>query len=445
MHFDFYIDNIKLSFSKHGTADVRLCLNGHDVDTTIDGSLLKDNDNILEIFFTKKDPADTDSYARLTGFNVNDGDFLQKIKKLPYSIDNTAHPEAPVEIANNLYFGYKGKLVITFSHRCDKLAEAAWLIADNEFEPVKWPLKGQNYRHKTFNTVYRDARYMFTGSLAPNTPEINSQINSMQIGDLRMPLKTDKDRSRIQNWINESSRIKFTNFESLPHFTYSNGILDSLNSFIMSSARIYMPEKMYYFHGEVLHDKSIELKDLFRDELLPGSEVLIELPSPWYDTHALLDKIKEAKNKDCRVALDLTWMPTSMDPIQLDLESVDQIFLSMNKTWPIHDVRPAFRWSKQRINDSQTFQYEFCSYPKVGANVFMRLLDMFPFDYAYDKYHVPAEQIRHTFELEPTSVLWFTKSDHYKHDPEEHISKYYHLDDFVCLRKLLDFKDKYFW
>ena len=184
---------------------------------------------------------------------------------------------------------------------------------------------------------------------------------------------------------------------------------------------------------------------MLTDELVVGWDVLIELPSPWYNTNMLMEKIKEAKNKDCRVALDLTWMPASNDAIHLDLDLVDQIFLSMNKTWPIHDVRPAFRWSKRRINDSQTFQYEFCSYPKVGANVFMKLLEKFPFDYAYDKYKTPAEQIRRTFDLEPTSVLWFTRNDLYTHDPAEHISRHYYLDDFVCIRKLLDFKGKYFW
>ena len=444
MHFDFFIQKINVEFKTVGTGTITTKLNGNVIGGEIDSTQLSSK-NTLEILFTKKDPADTSSFAEIKHFRINGGEFSDQIKKIQYNVDPEKHPDAPAHISSNLYFGYVGKLTIEFTHRDDDLARAAWLLADREFEEVKWPLKGKNYRSKTFDTIRRDARYMFTGSLAPADPEVNEAINSMTIGKLRMPLNNDQDRALIQNWINASSRIQLRNFDSLPYFTYSNGILDSLNSFILSNEKVFMSEKMYYFHGEILKDKTIERKDLFSDELEEDSLVLIELPSPWYTTSHLMKKINEANEKRCRVALDLTWMPASLDRISLDLKFVDQVFFSMNKTWPIHDLRPAFRWSKQRINDSQTFQYEYSSYPKVGANVLMKLIKLFPFDYAYDKYKDPAEQIRQRFDLEPTSVLWFTKNDLYQHDAEEHISKYYHLDDFVCIRKLLDFKDKYFW
>ena len=45
--------------------------------------------------------------------------------------------------------------------------------------------------------------------------------------------------------------------------------------------------------------------------------------------------------------------------------------------------------------------------------------------------------------IQPTTVLWFTKHHEVKHDANEYISRYYFLDDFVCLRKLLDFHGKY--
>ena len=202
---------------------------------------------------------------------------------------------------------------------------------------------------------------------------------------------------------------------------------------------------MYYFHGEILQDKKNTIKDVFNDSILEGSTVLFELPSPWYSTDKILDKIKEAKDKNCKIALDLTWLPATNESIDIDVALVDQIFFSMNKTWPIHDLRPAFRWSKERVNDAQTFQYEYCSYPKVAANMFMKLIEKFELDFVYDKYKQSAEQICKTFQLQPTSVLWFTKHNDIKHDTNEYISKYYFLDDFVCIRKLLDFKDKYFW
>ena len=286
---------------------------------------------------------------------------------------------------------------------------------------------------------------MFIGCLAPNTQEINDVINNSNVGELRNPLHTVKDRKKIEDWINDSKRINLQGFEQLEHFTFSQGILDSLNSFILSSEVLYMPKKMYYFHGEILQDKKNTIKDIFNDSILEGSAVLFEFPSPWYSTNEIIDKINEAKDKNCKIALDLTWLPATNELIDLDLNLVDQIFFSMNKTWPIHDLRPAFRWSKQKINDSQTFQYEYCSYPKVAANMFMQLMKQFELDFVYDKYKPSAEQICKTFQLQPTTVLWFTKHHEVKHDANEYISRYYFLDDFICLRKLLDFHGKYFW
>ena len=443
MELEFPIDRLDIEVQCHGSGIAQIYVNDELFNLTeINGQKLK-KDNVIKIKFSKADPKDESSYGEIKRFSINGHSFINDIKTIPYTPDKRYHTAK--KLPNNLYLGYIGKMSFTLRQKNDPLSRAGWILANNEFEHVKWPLKHDVYREKSFENLVRDTKYMFTGSLSPNIPDINTEINNMCIGDLRMPLKTDRDRDTIEQWINQSSRIKFDNFSRLPYFTYSNGILDSLNSFVLSSERIYMSEKMYYFHGELLKDKSIQVRNLLTDELVVGSDVLIELPSPWYNTNMLMEKIKEAKNKDCRVALDLTWMPASNDAIHLDLDLVDQIFLSMNKTWPIHDVRPAFRWSKRRINDSQTFQYEFCSYPKVGANVFMKLLEKFPFDYAYDKYKTPAEQIRRTFDLEPTSVLWFTRNDLYTHDPAEHISRHYYLDDFVCIRKLLDFKGKYFW
>ena len=131
--------------------------------------------------------------------------------------------------------------------------------------------------------------------------------------------------------------------------------------------------------------------------------------------------------------------------INLDLSGIDQIFFSMNKTWPIHDLRPAFRWSRNKINDKQTFESKWGNYAKVPPNVFLQLIDQFPFDYVYERYNKDTISLCETFDLDRTSVLWFCKHESITHDENEHISRYYYLDDFVCTRKLLEYKDKYFW
>lgn len=445
MNLDFPIEQIKFDFLLAGTGSVKIKLN----DKFIEGHLIEGQDleikNNITIYFTKNDASDESSFAKLNNFFINGGNFAHDIKSIAYQVDKTKHPDGPSALENNHYFGYIGSLSIEVNQTDSLLRKAAWIIADKEFEYVKWPLRGDNYRTKDFKTVHRDARYMFIGSLAPDNREINNIINNSNIGELRRPLNTKEDRKKIEEWINNSTRINLQGFGQLKHFTFSQGILDSLNSFITSTDLLYMPKKIYYFHREILQDKKITIKDVFNDSIAHDSTLLFELPSPWYATNEILEKIKEAKEKNCKIALDLTWLPATNTSIDLDLDMVDQIFFSMNKTWPIHDLRPAFRWSKQRVNDAQTFQYDYCSYPKVAANMFMKLIDQIELDFVYNKYKQSADQICKLFQLTPTTVLWFTKHHSVKHDKNKYISPHYFLDDFVCIRKLLDFKGKYFW
>ena len=445
MHFDFPIETIKFDFEHKGTGQINLYFNNKKIEDYLIEHKDINKDNSIRIQFNKNDPADESSYAILKQVTINGFNFIDSFKTIPYHINKSKHKTSQDKIANNLYFGYIGEMEFNLTHKNDLLTKAAWIIANNEFEYVKLPLKGDNYREKNLHNILRDTKYMFTGALAPNTKEIVDSINSYSLQDLRLPLKTNVDIKKIQNWINQSSRITFENFDSLPHFTYTNGIVDCLNSFMLSSETLYLPSKVYYFYREVLQDKNIKIKDLFTDQLEENSNVILELPSPWYDNDTIIDKIKEAKNKNCNVALDLTWLPAVNQPVSLDLTLVDQIYFSMNKTWPIQDFRPAFRWSRKRINDAQSFQWDHCTYPKISANVFLKLINEYELDYVYNKYKPIAKNIMKTFDLSSTSVLWYTKHQDVAHNKENPIWPYYFLDDFVCLRKLLDFHGKYFW
>lgn len=442
MHFDFPIQHIKFEFKCHGSAKVELFCNGEYHQTN--GIDRLDDHNEITIQFSKKDPADKGSFAELKDVLINGFTFTENFKSIPHQIDNTQHKNAPAQIPNNLYFGYIGKTKFMITHKNDALTNAAWTLANNEFEYVKLPLKGNNYREKNLHNILRDTRYMFVGSLAPNCEEIINSINKLSLKDLRMPLK-ESDREHLEKWINASTRINFKNFDSMAHFTYANGIVDCLYSFISDANILYLPTKAYYFYRELLQGKNVIIKDLLEDDIEENSKVMIELPAPWYRTRELKEKIREARSKNCTIALDLTWLPISNDIIDLDLNNVDQIFFSMNKTWPIQDFRPAFRWSKTRINDAQTFQWDHCTYPKISANIFLNLTRSYNLDYVYEKYKTLAESIMSQFDLRPTSVLWFTRHNDVRHDIENPIWPYYYLDDFVCLRKLLDYKGKYFW
>jgi len=442
MNFDFPIENIKFNFECFGSAQITLFANGI-VCENYEITDIKNTNNIV-VKFTKSDPTDQKSYAELKSILINGFDFTEQFKVIPYTIDTEKHLDAQSTIPNNLYFGYVGQMQFDITHKTDLLTKAAWTLANKEFEYVKLPLKGNNYREKNLHNILRDTKFMFTGSLAPNCQEVVDSINSLDLKDLRLPLKTD-DRKKIESWINRSSRVQFDNFDALPFFTYTNGVVDCLNSFLADTKTIYLPTKVYYFYREVLKDRNVLIKDIWQDEIVENSKVIMELPAPWYSTQEIQQKIIEAKNKNCDVALDLTWLPITNDRIDLDLKLVDQIFFSMNKTWPIQDFRPAFRWSKNRISDAQTFQWEHCTYPKISANVFLNLMDKYEFDFIYDTYKTKADSIMKTFDLAPTSVLWFTMHKDISHNSQQPIWPYYYLDDFVCLRKLFDFQGKYFW
>ena len=183
---------------------------------------------------------------------------------------------------------------------------------------------------------------------------------------------------------------------------------------------------------------------MFNDTIEPNSHVLFELPTLYYSSEEIAEKIKEAKQKNCTIALDLTWLPISVANIEIDLALVDEVYFSMNKTWPVDDIRPAWRWSKQKIKDASSFEMEITIYPKIPANLFMKLMESFSFDYVHDKYVKQVESLRKRFNLTQSPVLWFTKHESVKHDDNPIFPGYY-MDEFVCLRKLLDFKDKYWW
>ena len=130
-----------------------------------------------------------------------------------------------------------------------------------------------------------------------------------------------------------------------------------------------MQGKNISFIGEVLNDSVDNIKDPYNDTIEQGAEILLEFPSPWYSIEQTQKVIQQAKKKGCKIALDLIWLPVINHPVEIDLSLVDEIFFSMNKTWPIHDIRPGFRWSKERVNDWQTLQTEHCSYQKIQPNI----------------------------------------------------------------------------
>jgi hypothetical protein len=444
MKFDFPIEKIEYEFELVGDCTVDVTINGRSViGNVIHGHLLKGY-NILRINFSKKDPSDTKSFATLKQFKINDGDFTDAVKILEYHIDKSKHHDAVDKIKNNLYFGYIGSMEVVLEQSNDLLKKAAWLIANEEFENPKENTRGDPYREKNFNSIYEDSKFLFAGCLPPKDKTIIDVVDNLQVKDVKQLLDFKKVRSTLEKWLGNSNKMKLKNIDQFESFNYGSGVITFLDSFLnRCKDKIYLAPKHYYFIGEVTKETDLELKNAFED-IEENQHVLFEYPSPWYDNKTIINKIEEARSKNCYIGLDLTWSPVSTD-VDIDLSLVDELYFSMNKAWPIHDIRPAWRWSKKPIGDATDFQQQWGYYQKLQPNIFLKLTEKFAVDYTYNRYEDEANSICKKFNLDKTNVLWFTKHKTYKHNVRSHTSEHYFLDDFVCIRKLLDFKNKYWW
>jgi hypothetical protein len=445
---DFPIERLYFQFKLFGTARVDLIINNKkykNVQTlSVDKEIIQDK-NRIEIFFNKRDPADTSSYAVLEKFLINDGDFINDFKKITYAVDKSKHPNNELQYPNNTYFGRIGSLNFNLDSNYNLLKKAAWLIAENCFENPKENTRGNPYRVKNFKNIYEDFKYIFTGCLAPKNENILEFVDNLKIKDINDPIDFTKTRTELEKWINNSNILNFKNFNKFNEFNYGGGTINFLESFILrSKKKIFLAPKYYYFIGEIIKNTELKVQNLFED-IEENQRVLFEYPNPWYSNKTMLEKIKEARKKNCYIGLDLTWAPIATNKIELDLDLFDEVYFSMNKAWPINHIRPAWRWSKKTINDATNFQQNWNYYQKLQPNIFLKLIKKFAVDYAYKTYINDVKNINKIFNLSPTEVLWFTKHDTTKHDEADYISNYYFLDEFVCIRKLLDHKGKFFW
>ena len=444
MKCNFPITEINFKFNTFGTGEITVQINKQCIkDFPISGDSLRTK-NTIDISFSKRDPSDQESYATLDRFTINGKDFTSDLKVVEYDVDPSKHPEADPTIKSNLYFGYIGKISFELEQDDTLLTKAAWELADKEFEYVKWPMKGDTFRTKDFDTMHRDARFMFVGVHNLKINPITDLYENKTLKELREPIDISTSRIKLEKWLDASSRFKLHNLNTFSHFTLSTGVQESLQSFIFRADNLFVTKKNFEGNGEMLEGKTVKVFDLLTEKIIPQSSVIIEIPAPWYDTKKLMSFIKTAKRQKCKIAIDATWLPVTNEPIDLDLTNVDEFYFSMNKAWPVDNFRPAFRWSREYVHDAQTFATLNCTYPKAGFQIFFQLIDQVEVDWTYNYFKDHANELCKTFNLEKTNILWFTKRQD-KINIKKHIREHYHLEEFVSLVKLLQHKKKYFW
>lgn len=448
INLDFPIEKVSFEFKTVGTGKINLIFNNKNFQNIKkiqfnEKEILKKNQ--IQIFFSKDDPSDTNSFAILKELKINNGNFTEIFKKLPYYINTAKHKDSVDSIINNCYYGYIGYLNFEINTNVDLLDEAAWLIAKNSFQNPKENTRGNPYREKNFSNIYNDYKFLYTGCVPPKNKEILDFVNNIKIQDIRLPLDFKTVKTKIENWINKSKRIKIQNFDKLQYFNYGSGTLHFLQSFISRAKdKIFLPQKHFYFLNEMAKGWNCKIHNLF-DTIEPNSFVLFEFPNPWYDNELMLKKIHEAREKKCYIGLDLTWLPVTQIDIDFIAEIADEIFFNMNKTWPINNIRPAWRWSKEVINDTSNHENNWGYYQTLQPNLFLQLLEKFDIDYIYNYYKNNSQKIVNTFDLKETNILWFTTHKKIKHQEKNYINENYFYDEFVCINKLLEEKGKFFW
>lgn len=420
---------IKIVYVKKGDIVIEAKLNGYPIGIpgdTIELDIPQQEKNNLRLDITRSN-RDATSYIRIIHFSVDGKSYLNQFKKIKFKPHKMKHPGMD-DFDNNLFLGVNGTMQFDILHKVDPLSRAkSILIKDKETR-----IHGKEYS-------YPDQRHVLTGCIPPLTKELVDCIGQSQ-GAYDVDVTTI--RKFTEQWLSESSRISIDNIHGLEHFCLSNGVTQSIESVRSRFDDIYMPNKMYYLHGE-LEGKNTH--DVWTSELPPQAKVMFELPSPWYTTQSILKKIQEAIQKDCYIILDLTWLPLSMKQINLDASKISEIYFSMNKAWPVRNLRPAMRWSRDKINDAQAFDTEWNCFAKLPFNIFAVLIEQFKFDYTYERYSKDADEICKVFDFGHTDVLWFKTHKDVKHTLPNHISEHYYLDEFVCIVNLLQTKGKYFW
>ena len=139
MNVNFPINEIKFEFDCKGTGKVTIVCNNKVIDNNIIVANDLEQTNNIQISFTKQDPADQESFATLKHFSINGYDHSEQFKVIPYQIDKSYH-KTQETINNNLYFGYIGSMSFVLTQKNDLLTQAAYKIAEEEFEYVKWPM-----------------------------------------------------------------------------------------------------------------------------------------------------------------------------------------------------------------------------------------------------------------------------------------------------------------
>lgn len=285
----------------------------------------------------------------------------------------------------------------------------------------------------------------FAYALAPIRPvmddEVLSTIHSIPVKDLLKDFNTENFSQELLSWINLSKRVRLRGVAQ-SHVTLVPGVDYSMESLIQRSEKIGFLSETYYGVREMCEQKGKPFYFL-DDEILPNTTVILELPTPNHNVKDVLKFISRCKENNCVIALDFTYLPVITESCEVDLAEVDEFWFSMNKTWPISEIRPSLRFSKSFVNDVHSYAQKKQVHNRMAGNLLEVCIKKFTFDHTYDKFSADADSIIKKFNLDKSNNLWLGKKEnvYWSHMP----TNYWNYHNFIGLPALIENKGKYFW
>ena len=286
----------------------------------------------------------------------------------------------------------------------------------------------------------------FAYALAPIRPAddktVNDYVNSLKIEDLRQDINISALGKDVLKWINKSKRLHLQNVTQ-NNITLLGGIDYCIESLCQRSNKVGYLSDSYYGVKDYCIANNIDHYSI-KEGITENSTVIIEFPTPNHNESDVLKFITDCKQKNCYIALDMTFLPVYIGKhLDLDLIGIDEIWFSMNKTWPINDIRPCLRYSNKQVPDMHTVSQDKNAHNKISANVLYSCINKFNFDYTYDAHINTVESICEQFAIAKTNNLWLAQRHNtvWTHMP----SKYWNYDNFIGLHGLIENKSKYFW
>ncbi len=267
---------------------------------------------------------------------------------------------------------------------------------------------------KDVSSVIGRMRSFYTGSRPIKDEAIENFIKTININNFHNDVSIDKKLNNIiYDWLLDSKSFDFKGIKNFKHLDTTFGVTQSIDNFFLrfQNKQIGITQNEYWYVNEVA--KNNRIYSAQTDNIRPNSVVLCSSPHSFLGDD-MNEFIIKAKSQNCYVAVDLTYATLCNNTVKLNLDCVDECWISLNKTWPVATFRTGFRFSKNKIDDSISWISSMPLSNRIGGGLIFKLMQNYSVNYIVEKYKDVVKKICKSCDLEQTNILTIAKSHDYK-------------------------------